>query len=225
MKLIDIEGFDYDTLLGNWEYLNKEIAMAIDEANLLDDIRNLYIVEAQQKAEANSGIDFWDLYTSVANDIAIKVRQEKRKGVFEAILGTSAFYAYMRDNYSLDFLYNSDMSVNEILFGALSRVLYELILHNAINDYLNTELAKVLYIKQGGDMNNFPYEQVKECLEKHPAQTDFMCIELVEAFKQLFNDMNKRTVTITMELPYNISESDLQEALKKLTDGKIKITY
>ena len=222
MKVQEIEGFDYD-YLGNWEYLNKEIAIAIDEADMFTYLRSLYVIEGMKIIlEKKSDSDFWDLYTSVADNVATEIQNGRHTGILEAVMSTATFYKCVKEYYTSDILYCSDdkhTTISTIALKALSDALYEMILLNSVSNYLNMELAKAIYKKWHGNTDNFPYEEVAEYLKNNPAYTEVKIGEYVQNLKKIFT----KKITITVDVPSNFSTEGLQSILEKYFHGNIEI--
>ena len=153
MKLVELKGFDKDSLRG-WDYLTEEIAEAIDKEDKLDYLKEKFILVGKEIPE-NEEIFFEEFYKEVACSVASELR--KNQNIMEAVVKSKTLYNYLI--YNTDFV-NEELSLSDVLYKALCGALYNLITHKSVGAYLCIELARALD-------ENFPYEKIKLFCKEH----------------------------------------------------------
>lgn len=160
MKLVELKGFDKDSLIG-YDYLTEEIVETIDKEDKFDFLKEKFVLVGK-KIQKNEDKFFEDFYKKVACSVATEL--QKNQNIMEAVVKGKTLYNYLIHN--TDFV-NEKLSLSDVLYEALCGALYNLIIHKSVGEYLCIELAKVLY--EGED---FPYEKIKKFCEGHITTED-----------------------------------------------------
>lgn len=123
MKVVDINDFNFKSVVAHDKYLSADIIEELDLLNILDRIIDVYVDEACSEYEC---ID--DLYRTIAEEVTNNFSVEEIWGLC-TILPREALTEYSK--------YSFGWRIDDVIIGVVEHIIYSLITYKPVNEFLS----------------------------------------------------------------------------------------